>query len=95
ALGPKGSIRDRLTPPGWVEGLRPRELYNTAALARYGALRRHFVSRFAAVFRRQAVYHGARQGAHIASAAMLYNSRGREPSTRLSGEADHRQNPWR
>ena len=24
ALGPKGSIRDRLTPPGWVEGLRPR-----------------------------------------------------------------------
>ena len=37
ALGPKGSIRDRLTPPGWVQGLRPRELYNTAALARYGA----------------------------------------------------------
>ena len=34
---PKGSIRDRLTPPGWVQGLRPRELYNTAALARYGA----------------------------------------------------------
>ena len=58
-----------------------------------GEVRRHFISRFAAVFRRQAVYHGARQGAHIASAAMLYNSRGREPSTRLSGEADHRQNP--
>ena len=35
----------------------------------------------------------APKGAHIASAAMLYNSRGREPSTRLSGEADHRQNP--
>ena len=37
ALGPKGSIRDRLAPPGWVQGLRPRELYNTDALARYGA----------------------------------------------------------
>ena len=37
ALGPKGSIRDRLTPPGRVEGFRSRELYSTAALARYGA----------------------------------------------------------
>ena len=38
ALGAKGSARDRLTPPGRVEGFRPRELYSTAALARYGAL---------------------------------------------------------
>ena len=38
ALGAKGSVRDRLTPPGRVEGFRPRELYSIAALARYGAL---------------------------------------------------------
>ena len=38
ALGAKGSVRDRLTPPGRVEGSRPRELYSIAALARYGAL---------------------------------------------------------
>ena len=31
----------------------------------------------------QAVFIMAPKGAHIASAAMLYNSRGREPSTRL------------
>ena len=37
-LGAKGSVRDRLTPPGRVEGSRPRELYSIAALARYGAL---------------------------------------------------------
>ena len=37
ALGAKGSVRDRLTPPGRVEGSRPREVYSTAALARYGA----------------------------------------------------------
>ena len=37
ALGAKGSVRDRLTPPGRVEGFRPRELYSTAALARWGA----------------------------------------------------------
>ena len=37
ALGAKGSVRDRLTPPGRVEGFRPRELYSIAALARYGA----------------------------------------------------------
>ena len=30
----------------------------------------------------------------LASTAMLYNSRGRESGARLSGEADHRQNPW-
>ena len=38
ALGCQGSVRDRLTPPGRVEGFRPRELYSIAALARYGAL---------------------------------------------------------
>ena len=38
ALGAKGSVRDRLTPPGRIEGFRPRELYSIAALARYGAL---------------------------------------------------------
>ena len=38
ALGCQGSVRDRLTPPGRVEGSRPRELYSIAALARYGAL---------------------------------------------------------
>ena len=37
ALGAKVSVRDRLTPPGRVEGFRPRELYSTAALGRYGA----------------------------------------------------------
>ena len=37
ALGAKGSVRDRLTPPGRVEGFRPREVYSIAALARYGA----------------------------------------------------------
>ena len=37
ALGAKGSVRDRLTPPGRVEGSRPREVYSIAALARYGA----------------------------------------------------------
>ena len=37
ALGAKGSVRDRLTPSGRVEGFRPRELYSIAALARYGA----------------------------------------------------------
>ena len=37
ALGAKGSVRDRLTPPGRVEGFRPRELYSIAALAKYGA----------------------------------------------------------
>ena len=38
ALGAKGSVRDRLTPPGRAPGVRPRELYSIAALARYGAL---------------------------------------------------------
>ena len=37
ALGAKGSVRDRLTPPGRAPGFRPRELYSIAALARYGA----------------------------------------------------------
>ena len=37
ALGAKGSVRDRLTPPGRVEGSRPRELYSIAPLGRYGA----------------------------------------------------------
>ena len=37
ALGAKGSVRDRLTPPGRAPGSRPRELYSIAALARYGA----------------------------------------------------------
>ena len=38
ALGAKGSVRDRLTPPGRAPGFRPREVYSIAALARYGAL---------------------------------------------------------
>ena len=38
ALGAKGSVRDWLTPPGRAPGVRPRELYSTAALARHGAL---------------------------------------------------------
>ncbi len=37
ALGAKGSVRDRLTPPGRAPGFRPREVYSIAALARYGA----------------------------------------------------------
>ena len=38
ALGAKGSVRDQLTPPGRVEGFRPRKLYSTAPLEKYGAL---------------------------------------------------------
>ena len=38
ALGAKGSVRDRLTPSGRAPGFRTREVYSTAALARYGAL---------------------------------------------------------
>ncbi len=38
ALGAKGSVRDRLTPPGRVEGFRPREVYSTCA----GEVRRPF-----------------------------------------------------
>ena len=29
ALGAKGSVRDRLTPPGRAPGFRPREVYST------------------------------------------------------------------
>ena len=46
ALGAKGSVRDRLTPPGRVEGFRPRELYSIAALARYGAFGAIFYAAF-------------------------------------------------
>ena len=46
ALGAKGSVRDRLTPPGRVEGFRPRELYSIAALARYGAFGAIFYTAF-------------------------------------------------
>ena len=46
ALGAKGSVRDRLTPPGLVEGSRPRELYSIAALARYGAFGAIFYTAF-------------------------------------------------
>ena len=28
ALGAKGSVRDRLTPPGRAPGFRPREVYS-------------------------------------------------------------------
>ena len=48
ALGAKGSVRDRLTPPGRVEGFRPRELDSTAALARYGAFGANFYTVLAA-----------------------------------------------
>ena len=48
ALGAKGSVRDRLTPPGRVEGSRPRELYSIAALARYGAFAPFFIPPLAA-----------------------------------------------
>ena len=46
ALGCQGSVRDRLTPPGRVEGFRPRELYSIAALARYGAFGAIFYTAF-------------------------------------------------
>ena len=46
ALGCQGSVRDRLTPPGRVEGSRPRELYSIAALARYGAFGAIFYTAF-------------------------------------------------
>ena len=42
ALGAKGSVRDRLTPPGRVEGSRPREVYSTAPLARWAPFRALF-----------------------------------------------------
>ena len=85
-LGPKGSIRDRLAPPGWVQGLRPRELYSTTALARYGAYGAsiHAACRRRKPHCREAAYKMAPAGRFpLASAAMLYNSRGRKPSTRL------------
>ena len=40
------------------------------------------------------IYTGARKGAHLASAAILYNSRGREPSTRPGGVSRSRTEPW-
>ena len=46
ALGAKGSVRDRLTPPGRAPGFRPRELYSIAALARYGAFDAIFYTAF-------------------------------------------------
>ena len=46
ALGAKGSVRDRLTPPGRAPGFRPRELYSIAALARYGAFGAIFYAAF-------------------------------------------------
>ena len=46
ALGAKGSVRDRLTPPGRAPGVRPRELYSIAALARYGAFGALFYTAF-------------------------------------------------
>ncbi len=46
ALGAKGSVRDRLTPPGRAPGFRPRELYSIAALARYGAFGAIFYTAF-------------------------------------------------
>ena len=42
ALGAKGSVRDRLTPPGRVEGFRPREVYSTAPLGRWAPFRAPF-----------------------------------------------------
>ena len=42
ALGCQGSVRDRLTPPGRVEGFRPREVYSIAALARWAPFRAPF-----------------------------------------------------
>ena len=35
------------------------------------------------------------KGAHLASAAILYNSRGRSTQPACKASADHRQNPWR
>ena len=46
ALGAKGSVRDRLTPPGRAPGFRPREVYSIAALARYGAFGAIFYTAF-------------------------------------------------
>ena len=45
-------------------------------------------------FRRQRRYkNGARKGAHLASAAILYNSRGREPGARPGGVSRSRTEP--
>ena len=35
------------------------------------------------------------EGAHLASAAVLYTSRGRSTQPACKASADHRQNPWR
>ena len=44
------------------------------------------------VWLRSSIYNGARQGAHLASAAILYNYPGRMPSNRPGGEAGPGQN---
>ena len=46
ALGAKGSVRDRLTPPGRAPGFRPREVYSIDPLGRYGAFSAIFYAAF-------------------------------------------------
>ena len=41
------------------------------------------------------IYTGAPKGAHFASAAVLYTSRGRSPQPVREASAGPRQNPWR
>ena len=41
------------------------------------------------------IRNGARKGAHLASAAVLYTSRGRSPQPVREASADPGQNPWR
>ena len=41
------------------------------------------------------IYTGAPKGAHLASAAILYTSRGRSPQTVREASAGPGQNPWR
>ena len=41
------------------------------------------------------IKNGARKGAHLASAAILYNSRGRSPQPVREASAGPGQNPWR
>ena len=41
------------------------------------------------------IKNGARKGAHLASAAVLYNSRGRSPQPVREASAGPGQNPWR
>ena len=95
ALGPKGSIRDRLTPPGWVQGLRPRELYSTTALARYGAYGAIIYRLTAEELPRSGIQNGARRALTSPAERYYITPEGGARRTSPEGGADPGLNPWR